>query len=141
MILLAYVLAVPANEIVILTVLILTALVISDPAIGSGVGVLFERSETEIESILHAGGWTLLTGISLVLFCLLHNPCSTTIYTIYKENGSGKWIFIASILPLISGFVVCFITTCIWSLFKNYSGSCRKRTIAPRFITGISYSL
>lgn len=43
--------------------------------------------------------------------------CSTTIYTIYKETGSAKWTFVASILPLILGFVVCFITTQIWNLF------------------------
>ena len=38
-----------------------------------------------------AGGWTLLTAVNLMLFSLLHNPCSTTIYTIYKETGSAKW--------------------------------------------------
>ena len=41
-------------------------------------------------SILTAGGWTLLTGINLMLFSLLHNPCSTTIYTIYKETRRYK---------------------------------------------------
>jgi ferrous iron transport protein B len=116
-ILLAYVLAIPANEIVIPTILMLTTLVIGNSAIGSGAGVLFEGSDAEIASILHAGGWTLLTGINLMLFSLLHNPCSTTIYTIYKETGSIKWTFVASILPLILGLVVCFITTQLWDLF------------------------
>ena len=116
-ILLAYVLAIPANEIVIPTILMLTTLVIGNSAIGSGAGVLFEGSDAEIASILHAGGWTLLTGINLMLFSLLHNPCSTTIFTIYKETGSAKWTFVASILPLILGFAVCFITTQIWTIF------------------------
>ena len=42
-------------------------------------------------TLLRAGGWTVLTGINLMLFSLLHNPCSTTIYTIYKETGSARW--------------------------------------------------
>lgn len=116
-ILLAYILAIPANEIVIPTILMLTTLVIGNSAFGNGAGVLFEGSEAEIASILHAGGWTLLTGINLMLFSLLHNPCSTTIYTIYKETGSTKWTFVATILPLILGFIVCFITTQIGRIF------------------------
>ncbi len=115
-ILLAYILAIPANEIVIPTILMLTTLVIGNSSFGNGAGVLFDGSEDEIASILHAGGWTLLTGINLMLFSLLHNPCSTTIYTIYKETGSAKWTFVASILPLILGFIVCFITTQIWHI-------------------------
>lgn len=116
-ILLAYVLAIPANEIVIPTILMLTTLVIGNSALGSGAGVLFEGSDAEISTLLNAGGWTILTGINLMLFSLLHNPCSTTIYTIYKETGSAKWTFVASILPLILGFIVCFIVTRIWELF------------------------
>ncbi|MFV0420573.1 MAG: ferrous iron transport protein B [Dysgonomonas sp.] len=115
-ILLAYILAIPANEIVIPTILMLTTLVIGNSTIGSGAGVLFEGSDAEIASILHAGGWTLLTGINLMLFSLLHNPCSTTIYTIYKETGSSRWTFVASILPLILGIALCFITTQIWKI-------------------------
>lgn len=115
-ILLAYILAIPANEIVIPTILMLTTLVIGNSTIGSGAGILFEGSDAEIASILHAGGWTPLTGINLMLFSLLHNPCSTTIYTIYKETGSARWTFVASILPLILGIALCFITTQIWKI-------------------------
>lgn len=118
-ILLAYILAIPANEIVIPTILMLTTLVIGNSAIGNGAGVLFEGSDAEIASILHAGGWTMLTGINLMLFSLLHNPCSTTIYTIYKETGSAKWTLVATVLPLILGFIVCFITTQIWNIWRN----------------------
>lgn len=117
-ILLAYILAIPANEIVIPTILMLTTLIIGNSSIGNGAGVLFEGSDAEIASILHAGGWTLLTGINLMLFSLLHNPCSTTIYTIYKETGSAKWTFVASVLPLIAGVIVCFITTQLWRLLS-----------------------
>jgi ferrous iron transport protein B len=66
--------------------------------------------------ILTAGGWTLLTGVNLMLFSLIHNPCSTTIYTIYKETGSVKWTAVASLLPLLMGFVITFFVAQIWRL-------------------------
>ncbi|MGB3217705.1 MAG: ferrous iron transporter B, partial [Anaerolineae bacterium] len=47
---------------------------------------------------------------------LLHNPCSTTIYTIYKESGSVKWTVIASLLPLAMGFGVTFLVAQVWRL-------------------------
>lgn len=117
-ILLAYIVAIPANEIVIPTILMLTTLTLGSVDMGNGAGVLFEGGDSEISTILHAGGWTLLTGINLMLFSLLHNPCSTTIYTIYKETRSIKWTMVASILPLILGIIVCFLVTQIWRLFS-----------------------
>ena len=66
--------------------------------------------------VLQAGGWTLLTAVCLMLFSLLHNPCSTTIYTIYKETGSAKWTTLATLLPLAMGFVVCFLVAQVWRL-------------------------
>ncbi len=117
-ILLAYIVAIPANEIIIPTILMLTVMTATTAVAGAGNGVMFELdSVTETAGILKAGGWTLLTGINLMLFSLLHNPCSTTIYTIYKETKSVKWTVVASILPLIMGFVVCFIVAQLWSLF------------------------
>lgn len=116
-ILLAYIVAIPANEIVIPTILMLTVLSLKSVTMGSGAGVLFDGTESEIADILQAGGWTLLTGINLMLFSLLHNPCSTTIFTIYKETHSVKWTIVATILPIILGFFVCFIITQIWHLF------------------------
>ncbi|SHF93002.1 Nucleoside recognition [Dysgonomonas macrotermitis] len=116
-ILLAYIVAIPANEIVIPTILMLTVLSINSITGGSGAGVLFDGNEPEVANILHAGGWTLLTGINLMLFSLLHNPCSTTIYTIYKETGSVKWTTVATVLPIIMGFIVCFLVTQLWHLF------------------------
>ena len=117
-ILLAYIVAIPANEIVIPTVLMLTVLVTGISA-GSGAGVMFELdSANATGDILRAGGWTLLTAINLMLFSLLHNPCSTTIYTIYKETKSVKWTTIASILPVILGFIVTFLVAQFWRLLN-----------------------
>lgn len=115
-ILLAYIVAIPANEIVIPTILMLTAMVLGDATIGAGAGVMFEVSDGEIATILQMAGWTTLTGVNLMLFSLLHNPCSTTIYTIYKETHSVKWTTVASIMPIIFGLLVCFAVTQIWHL-------------------------
>ena len=116
-ILLAYVIAIPANEIVIPTVLMLTVLTLGNPELGAGAGVMFESDSVgEMEGLLRAGGWTLLTGVNLMLFSLLHNPCSTTIYTIYKETKSGRWTTLSTLLPLVMGFVVCFLVAQLWRL-------------------------
>ena len=116
-ILLAYVVAIPANEIVIPTVLMLTVLATGLPGVGEGAGVMFELdSAAAMGDVLQAGGWTLLTAVCLMLFSLLHNPCSTTIYTIYKETGSARWTTLAAVLPLAMGFVVCFLVAQVWHL-------------------------
>lgn len=117
-ILLAYVVAIPANEIVIPTVLMLTVHTTASLAgAGPGAGVMFELDSTSaVRDLLAAGGWTVLTGVNLMLFSLLHNPCSTTIYTIYKETGSVKWTTVASLMPLVMGFVVCFLVAQVWRL-------------------------
>jgi len=84
---------------------------------GVGNGVMFELdSVTATADILKAGGWTLLTAINVMLFSLLHNPCSTTIYTIYKETNSIKWTVVASIIPLITGFIITFLVAQIWRI-------------------------
>lgn len=114
-ILLAYILAIPANEIVLPTILMLTLLVLGDSTTSSA-GVLLEGSPEETYAILIKGGWTLLTAINLMLFCLLHNPCSTTIATIYKETKSVKWTLVATLLPLVLGIVLTVLVTTIWRL-------------------------
>ena len=113
-ILLAYIVAIPANEIVIPTVLMLTTMVLGQTAVGEGAGILMEASTSQVGVLLHAGGWTLLTAVNLMLFSLLHNPCSTTIYTIYKETHSKKWTLIATLLPVLYGIVVCFLVARIF---------------------------
>ena len=117
-ILVAYIVAIPANEIVIPTILMLTVLVTGVTG-GEGAGVMFELdSANATGDILRAGGWTLLTAVNLMLFSLLHNPCSTTIYTIYKETKSVKWTTVASLMPVFMGFVVTFLVAQIWRILS-----------------------
>jgi len=118
-ILLAYVVAIPANEIVIPTILMLTVLSTGMTGAGAGAGVMFEPETTgTLKQLLDAGGWSLLTAISVMLFSLMHNPCSTTIYTIYKETGSAKWTAIAALLPIGFGVIVLFILAQLWRLLS-----------------------
>jgi ferrous iron transport protein B len=117
---LAYVIAIPANEIVIPTVLMLTVMSLGLTGVGAGSGVMFDLdSASATKDILVAGGWTLLTGINLMLFSLLHNPCSTTIYTIYKETKSVKWTLVSTFLPIVMGLIITFFVTQIWRLIAN----------------------
>lgn len=117
-ILLAYIVAIPANEIVIPTILMLIVLVGGVESAGSGAGVLFEtESIASLEKLLRDHGWTLLTAVNLMLFSLLHNPCSTTIYTIFKETGSRKWTLVSALLPLALGFAVTTLVALIWHVF------------------------
>jgi ferrous iron transport protein B len=119
-ILVAYILAIPANEIVIPTLLMLTVMTAGMAGVGEGVGVMFElESVGDTEAILRAGGWTLLTGVNLMLFSLIHNPCSTTIYTIWKETGSRKWTTISALLPVVLGIVTCFVVAQVWRIVRG----------------------
>jgi ferrous iron transport protein B len=119
-ILLAYVIAIPANEIVIPTVLMLTVLATGMTGVGGGAGVMFElASIAATGDLLRAGGWTLLTAVNLMLFSLVHNPCSTTIYTIWKETRSPRWTAVAALLPLAFGFVLCFLVANLWRLIEG----------------------
>jgi ferrous iron transport protein B len=116
-ILLAYIIAIPANEIVIPTVLMLTVLSAKIAGFGAGAGVMFELDDaSSYMTVFNAGGWTLLTAINLMLFSLVHNPCSTTIYTIYKETGSIKWTAISALLPVVMGLAICFFVAQVWRL-------------------------
>lgn len=120
-ILLAYVVAIPANEVVIPTILMLTILTVPElSGLGDGAGILFEGENAGItENILRTGGWTPLTAICVMLFSLLHNPCSTTLYTIYKETKSVKWTTISALLPIAFGFILCGIVAGITRLFLS----------------------
>ncbi|MEZ4769972.1 MAG: nucleoside recognition domain-containing protein [Caldilineales bacterium] len=119
-ILLAYVVAIPANEIVIPTILMLTVMTLGATNMGAGAGVMFEADSNAVtKEILTAGGWTVLTAVCVMLFSLLHNPCSTTIYTIYKETGSKKWATVSTLLPLALGFAVTFVVAQVWRLIAG----------------------
>ena len=104
-ILLAYIIAIPANEIVVPTMLM----------VYMGVGMMTDvPSLDELRNLLVGGhSWTLLTAINLMLFSLLHNPCATTILTIYKETRSLKWATTSVIITLGLAFLVTFTTATI----------------------------
>jgi ferrous iron transport protein B len=119
-ILLAYIIAIPANEIIIPTVLMLTVLTGGMLGVGAGTGVMFEaETEAATARILDAGGWTLLMAVNLMLFSLVHNPCSTTIYTIWKETRSARWTTVSALLPLGMGLVLCFLVAQVWRIVAS----------------------
>ncbi|MBX0329626.1 ferrous iron transporter B [Oscillochloris sp. ZM17-4] len=111
-ILLAYIVAIPANEIIIPTILMLT-LTLGRSQLAQA-GVMLELEPGMIGTVLtELGGWTALTAVNLMLFSLLHNPCSTTILTIWKETKSLKWTALATLLPVALGVAVTFTTATI----------------------------
>ena len=107
-ILLAYIIAIPANEIVVPTMLM----------VYMGTGQMSDV--TSFEDLRHllvdVHGWTLMTAVCLMLFSLLHNPCATTIMTIYKETLSRKWATIGALMPLAIAFVVTFLVASVWRM-------------------------
>ncbi len=108
-ILLAYIIAIPANEIVVPTMLMVY--------LGTGMMTDLPGLNDLKTLLVDMHGWTMLTAINLMLFALLHNPCATTIITIYKETNSKKWAALGALLPLGIGFVVTFTTASIARLF------------------------
>ncbi len=106
-ILAAFILGIPANEIVLPIILM--------GYMGSGTLVNLE-STAEIGRILIQNGWTLITAINVMIFTLLHFPCTTTLLTIKKEAGNIKWSIVAFLLPTICGIVLCMLTNFVWNL-------------------------
>lgn len=107
-ILTAFILGIPANEIVLPIILMCY--------MGSGTLVDLE-STSVIGQILIQNGWTLITAINVMIFTLLHFPCTTTLMTIKKETGSWKWSALAFLLPTVCGIVICMITNGVWNIF------------------------
>jgi ferrous iron transport protein B len=101
-ILLAYIIAIPANEIVVPTMLMVY--------MSTGMMTEFDSLQDLRTLLVDQHGWTMLTAVNLMLFSLLHNPCATTIITIYKETLSAKWATIGALMPLTIAFVVTFVT-------------------------------
>ena len=105
-IILSYIIAIPANEIVVPTMMMMytgASTMISGPATTAGIYHL----------LVVENGWTMLTAINLMLFSLLHNPCATTIMTIYKETKSKKWTTLSVVITLGTAFLVTFVTASI----------------------------
>lgn len=106
-ILTAFILGLPANEIV-LPIILMSYI---------GQGSLVNLEETmAIKEILIANGWNLLTGINVMIFTLLHFPCGTTLLTMKKETGEWKWTILSFLLPTICGIILCMVTTFIWNI-------------------------
>lgn len=107
-ILTAFLLGSPANEIVV-PIIIMTYL---------SKGSLLEIDDINVmRNLLVNNGWTIITAINVILFSLMHWPCGTTLLTIHKETGSIKWTVISFILPTVFGIVSCICFTSLAKLF------------------------
>ncbi len=106
-ILLAYVVAIPANEIIVPTIF-MGYNVLSAEHLGQRVMVEMDSLADITRLLVQDQGWTMLTAICLILFCILHNPCSTTAVTIWKETRSARWTAVGFLMPLAIAFAVCF---------------------------------
>ena len=107
-ILMAFILGLPANEIV-LPILLMAYL---------STGEMIEiQNLNSLRDILVDNGWTLLTALNTMLFSLLHWPCATTLMTIKKETASVKWTVLAAIIPTAIAIIICFITSAVFRLF------------------------
>ena len=98
-ILMAFILGFPANEIVI-PIIIMTYM---------ATGSITDLDTFQLRTLLVDNGWTATTALCTLLFCLLHFPCGTTCLTIKKETASWKWTAAAFIIPTVCGIVVCFL--------------------------------
>lgn len=106
-ILTAFILGLPANEIV-LPIILMSYL--------SNNQLIRIDDITSIGEILIQNGWTILTAINTMIICLLHFPCSTTLLTIKKESGKWRWSALAFALPTICGIAICIFTTFVYNL-------------------------
>lgn len=107
-ILLAFVLGLPANEIVIPIILMCYC---------NASSLTDYSSLLELQQLLTANGWTIVTALCVVLFSLLHWPCSTTLLTIRKETGKTRWMLLAALLPTLCGIVVCALVNLVAKIF------------------------
>ena len=107
-ILMAFILGLPANEIVI------PIIIMAYMAQGS---LLEFDSLAQLRELLVNNGWTWITAVSTMLFSLMHWPCTTTLLTIRKESGSLKWTVMSFLVPTVCGIVLCFAFTAVARLF------------------------
>ena len=106
-ILTAFILGIPANEIV-LPIILMCYL--------KG-GTLVNIEDTiQIGQILIQNGWTMLTAMNVMLFTILHFPCATTLLTVKKETGSWKWTTISFAIPTVCGIVLCMLTNLVYNV-------------------------
>lgn len=107
-ILMAFILGFPANEIVISVMMM--------AYMSKGMLINYENLDA-LKTLFVSNGWTWLTAICTIIFSLLHFPCSTTCLTIKKETGSWKWTGLAIIIPTVLGLSICFFITTLVRLF------------------------
>lgn len=108
-ILMGFILGFPANEIVI-PIIIMSYM---------STGNLLELDNIDqLRALLVSNGWTWLTAVCVMLFSLMHWPCSTTCWTIKKETQSFKWTLISFLVPTITGTIICFIVASTARLFN-----------------------
>ena len=109
-ILIAFILGFPANEIVI------PIAVMAYMAEGT---IIEASSLMELGALFTANGWTWITAVSVIIFSLFHWPCSTTLMTVKKETGSLKWTLVAALLPTVVGILACIIFANVARLFST----------------------
>lgn len=109
-ILIAFILGLPANEIV-LPIIIMTYM--------NGSTLVETESLTELFGILSANGWSPVTAVCFIVFSLMHWPCSTTLMTIKKETGSLKWTAAAFMIPTAAGIICCFVINLVARLITG----------------------
>lgn len=107
-ILLAFILAFPANEIVI------PIIIMSYMSAGNLVDI---SNLSTLREVLVSNGWTWVTAVSVMLFSLMHWPCSTTCLTVKKETSSIKWTILSIVIPTFCGVVVCLIFNALVHIF------------------------
>ena len=107
-ILTAFILGIPANEIVLPIILMCYM---------QGTSLVNMEDTFAIGEILRQNGWTILTAINVMLFTVFHFPCATTLLTIKKETGSWKWTAIGFLIPTVCGIVLCMLTTLVYHVF------------------------
>ena len=107
-ILVAFILALPANEIVIPIMLMAYA------EVGS---LTSPSSLIELRELLVSNGWTEVTALCVIIFTLFHWPCATTLLTVRKETGSIKWMLLAAAIPTALGIILCAAINFISKIF------------------------
>lgn len=107
-ILLAFIIGIPANEIVV-------PIIIMSYMNGTSI---FELNDLDmLKTLLVDNGWTFITAISMMLFSLMHWPCATSLLTIRKETQSWKWTALSFVIPTACGIIVCILFNLIASCF------------------------
>lgn len=110
-ILTAFILGIPANEIVLPIILMCY--------LKSGTLVNIEDT-IQIGQILIQNGWTMITAMNVMLFTILHFPCATTLLTIKNETSSWKWTAISFAIPTVCGIVLCMFTNLVYNFILVY---------------------